>query len=166
MKRFLILTCCLSVVLSYAQDKLSYQKPPSEILELVDVSRAPGVFLDEKKENMILLYSNSYKSIEELSKEELRLGGLRIDPKTNIGSRVTYVNNIKIKRLKNKNSAAIQVKGLPKNAKLTNFGWSPDQSKLAMTHTTLTGVELWILDLKSAAVSKLHQLRLMLILVT
>ena len=155
MKRLFILTFCLSVALSYAQDKLSYQKPPSEILELVDVSRAPGVFLDEQKENMILLYSNSYKSIEELSKEELRLGGLRIDPKTNIGSRVTYVNNIKIKRLKNKKSAAIQVKGLPKNAKLTNFGWSPDQSKLAMTHTTLTGVELWILDLKSAAVSKI-----------
>ena len=83
------------VVIAYSQDNTTYQNPPDEILELVDVPRAPGVLLDDLKENMILLYSDSYKSIEELSKEELRLGGLRIDPKTNIGSRVSYINNVK-----------------------------------------------------------------------
>ena len=84
---------------TYAQDNTTYQKPPQEILELVDVPRAPSVLMDEEKENMILLYRDAYKSIEELSKEELRLGGLRIDPKTNIGSRVTYFNNVKLKKL-------------------------------------------------------------------
>ena len=140
-----------------AQENSTYQKPPNEILELVDVPRAPSVLLDESKENMVLLYRKSYKSIEELSQEELRLGGLRIDPKTNIGSRVTYFNNVKLKSLNKKDTAIVQVKGLPKNPKLTNFNWSPDQSKIALTNTTKNGVEVWILDINTASVSKITE---------
>jgi len=160
MKYLSILTFLLLATVSFAQDNIGYQKPPQEILDLVDVSRAPGVLLDDGAENMILLYSNSYKSIEELSKEELRLGGLRIDPKTNIGSRVRYFNNIKIKRLGEKNPEIIQVKGLPDNTKLTNFRWSPDQTKIALTNTSSEGVELWMLDIETASASKLTEANL------
>jgi dipeptidyl aminopeptidase/acylaminoacyl peptidase len=155
MNYFFSVVFCLLITYTYAQDNTAYQKPPKEILELVDVSRAPSVLLDDKKENMVLLYRNSYKSIEELSKEELRLGGLRIDPKTNIGSRVTYFNNVKIKKLGQKEAELVAVKGLPKNPKLTNFRWSPDQSKIALTNTTATGVEAWVLDINSASVTKI-----------
>ncbi|WP_236941119.1 alpha/beta hydrolase family protein [Flammeovirga sp. MY04] len=161
MMRYL-LSIIFTFMLSNAicQDNLGYQKPPEEILELVDVPRAPSVLLDDAKETMILLYRNSYKSIEELSKEELRLGGLRIDPKTNIGSRVNYYNNVKIKSLKDKKATLIEVEGLPENPKLTNFSWSPDQTKIALTNTTLEGVELWVLDLKKATVTKLSDANL------
>lgn len=104
-----------------AQNNIDFQKPPKEILELADVERAPSVILDNQKENMILLYRSAYKTIEELSQEEMRLGGLRIDPKTNIGSRTSYSNNIKLRRLKSKSDEAIQVSGLPKNPRLSNF---------------------------------------------
>jgi hypothetical protein len=43
---------------------------------------------------MVFLYRDAFKTIAELSKEELRLGGLRIDPATNIGSRTRYYNHI------------------------------------------------------------------------
>ena len=155
MKSIYYAVLCLFIMNIYAQDNLSYQKPPKEILDLVDVSRAPSVLLDDDKETMILLYRDSYKSIEELSKEELRLGGLRINPKTNIGSRVTYYNNVKLKRLGKKNNDILQVKGLPQNPKLTNFNWSPDQTKIALTNTTSAGVEIWILDLETTTVSKI-----------
>ena len=155
MKYFFYISFYLCAICAFGQDNLTYQKPPSDILELVDIPRAPSVLLDENKDNMILLYRDSYKSIEELSKEELRLGGLRIDPKTNIGSRVTYFNNVKIKNLNKKNARIIQVQGLPKNAKLTNFIWSPDQSKIALTNTTEKGVEVWVLDINSASLSKI-----------
>lgn len=155
MKYFFYISFYLLAICAFGQDNLTYQKPPSDILELVDIPRAPSVLLDENKDNMILLYRNSYKSIEELSKEELRLGGLRIDPKTNIGSRVTYFNNVKIKKLNKKNAGIMQVQGLPKNPKLTNFTWSPDQSKIALTNTTTKGVEVWVLDINSASLSKI-----------
>jgi len=155
MKKWLIFLLTLMITNAYGQENLEFQKPPKEILDLVDVPRAPSVLLSDDKEYMILLSRNSYKTIEELSQTELRLGGLRIDPKTNIGSRVTYVNNVQIRRLNKKESEVIQVSGLPANPKLANFGWSPDQSKIALTNTTPIGVELWILDLKKASVFKL-----------
>ena len=155
MKRLLYFILILFIVNVNAQENSTYQKPPKEILELVDVPRAPIVLLDDSKEYMILLYRDAYKSIEALSQEELRLGGLRIDPKTNIGSRVTYFNNVKIKNLNKKGADISQVKGLPASPKLTNFTWSPDQKKLALTNTTTNGVEVWVLDLTTATVTKL-----------
>lgn len=155
MKLLVFFILLVSITKVSAQESIVYQKPPQEILDLVDVPRAPSIFLDHKKENMILIFRDAYKSIEELSQEELRLGGLRIDPKTNIGSRVTYFNNVKIKRLKSSKTEILQVDGLPENGKLTNFSWSPDESKLALTNTTSKGVEIWILDVKKASVTKL-----------
>ena len=160
MKHLLIITIIALTTVSFAQNSSMYQKPPKEILDLVDVERAPSVLMNDDKSQMVLLYRNSYKSIEELSKDEMRLGGLRIDPKTNIGSRVTYINNVKLKKLDEKEVKIVQVKGLPENPKLTNFKWSPDQSKIALTNTTVDGVELWVLDIESASVSKITEAQL------
>ena len=139
-----------------AQVSLTYQKPSKEILELVDVPLAPSVLVNDSKDFMILLYRDPFKSIEDLSKEELRLAGLRIDPKTNIGSRVTYYNNLKTKDLTN-HSTLFQVRGLPLDPKLSNFSFSPDQKKLAFTNTTSFGVEVWVLDLNSNLSKKLTE---------
>ena len=65
----------------FAQEDLSYQKPPKEILELIDVSLPPRVLVNESKSYMIYLYRDNYKTIEELSEKEMRLAGLRINPK-------------------------------------------------------------------------------------
>lgn len=136
-----------------AQEKLTYQKPSEEILELVDVSPAPSTLVDSKGETVIFLYRDPYKSIAELSEEELRLGGLRINPATNIGSRTNYFNNVKVKPIKGEQPQ--QVTGLPETARLSNFSWSPDESKMAFTHTTNGGVELWVLDLQTRQATKL-----------
>ncbi len=157
MKLLLSLCTLLLIIGIKAQENVTYQQPPKEIMDLVDVERVPYVLLDDSKEHMILLGRNSYKSIEELSKEELRLGGLRIDPKTNISSRAYYFNNIQVKNLNEKNAQAKQVTGLPKNGKLTNFNWSPDQSKIAFTHTTTTGVEVWVVDINKLTAIKLTE---------
>ena len=143
---------------SNAQENLKYQKPPKEILELVDVSLAPRVLIDDKGEQMVMLYRDSYKTLAELSEKELRLGGLRINPKTNIGSRITYYKNIEVKNVKNKE--ANQVTGLPENARLANFRWSPDKKMMAFTNTVPKGVELWILDITNAKVEKISNAKL------
>ena len=73
----------------YAQEDLKYQVPPKAILDLIDVTMPPRVLVDDNKNYMIYLYRDTYKTIEELSEKEMRLAGLRINPKTNIGSRVS-----------------------------------------------------------------------------
>ncbi|MBF8151117.1 S9 family peptidase [Winogradskyella sp. F6397] len=153
MKTLIQLFVCLFLTNSYAQQNLTYQVPPDEILELADVDLAPGVQIDSKGENMILLYRNQYKSIAELSETELRLAGLRINPVTNIGSRTRYYTNLKVKKTSDKD--AKQVSGLPEDARLSSFRWSPDESMIACLNTTKTGVEVWVLNIKEAKATKL-----------
>ncbi|SHH34349.1 alpha/beta hydrolase family protein [Winogradskyella jejuensis] len=141
------------VCFNYAQTSLNYQTPPKDILELADVDLAPGVQIDSKGEYIVLIYRNQYKSIEELSETEMRLAGLRINPVTNIGSRTTFYNNLKVK--KTTDDSAKQVIGLPENPRLSGFSWSPDESMIACLNTTNTGVEVWILDVKAAKASKI-----------
>ncbi len=157
MKIYIPIALILFALNLSAQADVSYQKPPQEILELVDVPLAPSVLLDDKKEYVVFLYRNAYKTIAELSEKELRLGGLRIDPKTNISSRKTYYNNVKIKYLNKDSDEIVQVKGLPQNARLANFNWSPDQRKICLTNTTATGVELWVFDLETASLQRLTE---------
>jgi Tol biopolymer transport system component len=114
--------------------------------------------MDKKAENIVLLHRNRYNSIAELSETEMRLAGLRINPVTNIGSRMPYVNNFTLMKVGEKEQK--QVAGLPAEPRLTNFSWSPDESKMAFTNTTSTGVELWILDIASASCKKITDAKL------
>ncbi|MEM1340191.1 MAG: prolyl oligopeptidase family serine peptidase [Bacteroidota bacterium] len=155
MKKIGFVYFLLASTFCFAQEKLNYQKPSEEILELVDVPLAPSVLITDDGAFMVLLYRDAYKSIAELSEAELRLAGLRINPKTNIGSRTTYYNNIKIKKIGTEEP--VQVSNMPESPRLSNFKWSPDQSMIAATNTTKEGVEVWVLDIKKSALTKLTE---------
>ena len=152
-KTILFILFFFSIIKS--QENYSYQKPPKEILELVDVTLPPRVLIDENKTFMIYLYRNSYKSINELSAPEIKLAGLRLNPNSNNRSRTNYYNNIMISKMDNIGKDPKQVKGLPILPKLSNIKWSPDQTKIAMTNSTEEGVELWYIDLENVTAKKL-----------
>lgn len=158
MKRVLSVILLLASGLLLANEPVGYQKPSQEILELVDVQRAPNTIIDSTYQQMVLLYRDNYKSIKALSKQELRLAGLRIDPKTNIGSRVTYFNNVSVQKVGAKKTT--QVKGLPKHPRLANFTYSPDEKYIAMTHTSDDGLQLWLLNIEKAKAKKLSNIKL------
>lgn len=151
------LCIAVGVILAFAkansQEKLTYQQPSEEIMKLVDYDRPPWTLIDSDVENMILLYRDTYKSIADLSEEEMRLGGLRINPKTNIGSRTTFYEKVAIQKVGSKEM--IEVKGLPSKPKLANINWSPDESMIAMTNTVANGTEVWVLDIETATARKL-----------
>ena len=136
-----------------SQENLPYQLPPKSILQLADYERAPQVSIDTKKEYMLLTYRSTYKSLEDLNQQEMSMGGLRINPITNIASAVNYINNLKVRQVSAKEP--VQVKGLPVNPHISFVAWSPDEKKIAFTNTAAKGVELWVLDMASAQVTKL-----------
>lgn len=136
-----------------AQENVTYQKPSAEIMALADYERAPSVNMDSKKVYMLLSYRNTYKTLDDLNQEEMRLGGLRINPVTNISSTVTYINNLKLRKVADK--VERQVTGLPENARIANVSWSPNETKIAFTHTTNSGVELWVIDVATASAKKI-----------
>jgi dipeptidyl aminopeptidase/acylaminoacyl peptidase len=143
---------------AFAQENLPYQKPPQSILALADVERAPAVSMDSKKNMMLLTYRSTFKTLNELNQSELRLGGLRINPLTNISSSANYINNLKLRKVSD--SVEQQVKGLPKDALISNLTWSPNEKKIAFTHTTSNAVELWVIDVATAQAKRLSAAKL------
>lgn len=137
---------------SYTQENITFQKPSEEILKLADYERPPTVFMNSNKDVMIFVYRPTYKELKDLNQEEMRLAGLRINPKTNISSTLSYVNNIKIKKVGEKKE--IQVKNLPEEARLSYFSFSPDEKYLSFTNTTSNGVELWVVELATGKAKK------------
>lgn len=158
MKTSLFYLFLFVTTLSFGQENLTYQKPPQSILELAEAPLAPSIQIDSKGKNIVFLYRSNFKSIEELSETEMRLGGLRINPVTNIGSRTRYFINLKVRVGQDGNIQ--DVNGLPENGRFANFSWSPNQEYMAFTNTVTSGVELWVLDIENAKAKKLSQANL------
>lgn len=158
--RFLFLPaflCFFSFNAVMGQEDLTYQKPSEPILSLANYEPAPSVSMDTRKNYMLLSYRNAYKTLDDLNQDEIRLGGLRINPVTNIASTVAYINNLKIRKIKEVKAEPAQVTGLPENPRITYISWSPDDSKIAFTHTSATGVELWVIDVVTAKATRLTE---------
>ncbi|MGX9984782.1 prolyl oligopeptidase family serine peptidase [Soonwooa purpurea] len=153
MKNRISMLLLVAASLGFAQENVTYQKPSAEILQLADYDRPPSIMMDSKRALVVLSYRSTYKTLEDLNQDEMKLGGLRINPVTNISSTMTYSNNLKIKKVKDKSET--QVKGLPVNARIAYLQLSPDEKSLAFTNTTAKGVELWVVDLASATAKKL-----------
>jgi len=138
MRKIALLTAFICLLCSvHAQQPLTYQLPPAEILELADFERAPGVSMNSDRTRMLFFYRNTYKTLADLSAEELKLGGLRVDPTTRISSTTTYYNNLRFKNLYD--TQTVPIEGLPENPRISNLLWSPDETKVAFTNTTDRG---------------------------
>ena len=155
MRKLILFTICILMTMTdtAAQENLSYQLPPESILKLADFERAPQVAIDSRREYMLLSYRPTYKSLDDLNQQEIGLAGLRVNPVTNISSSMSYISNLKVRKVSG--DEPVQVKGLPENPRIAFLTWSPDESKVAFTHTSATGVELWVMDFATAQATKL-----------
>ena len=157
MKHYLLISLACLITLPVSAS-LNYQEPVEGIASLAKAQLAPSVRVNSNGTAMLLLARSLYPPIATLSEPELRLGGLRVNPQKNIGSRVRYYRDIKVQTLSGANPKdavkpesgqprmAKPVSGLPENPQLAYFSWSPDEQAVAFTHTSAIGVELWVLD--------------------
>jgi len=139
---------------TFAQDDFSYQTPPKDILDLVMAKPTPGVSINSKGEWMLLLERSSFATIEDLAQPELRIAGLRINPKNFGPSRSGYSVNFQLKNIKTKETFSIS--GLPANLKAGSVQWSPDENKFAFTNTTIDRIDLYIVDIATKTAKKIN----------
>ncbi len=135
-----------------AQENITFQTPPKEIMELADYKVAPRVIFDSKDEYMIFSYRDTYQTLAEISQEVMKLAGIRINPRNNMASDLKFENNLKVRKVVCDDGLwePVQVKGLPQNLRISEKTFSPDEKLLAFTNTTDTDVELWVLDIAKA----------------
>lgn len=136
-----------------AQDDLVYQVPPKAIEDLVNAPQTPAVSINATGDWMILLERPGYPSIGELAQPELKIAGIRINPRTNGPSRSYSYNGLTFKSIAD--NKEIPVAGLPDKPLIENVSWSPNGQKIAFTNTVENGIELWFADLASGNAEKL-----------
>lgn len=151
---FILMMACMATG-AMAQKDLSYQVPPQPIADLVNVEQTPSVSVNATGDWMLLMERPGYPSIEELAQPELRLAGIRINPRTNGSSRSYSYTGLTVKRVDGSEEFAID--GLPENPRIQNINWSPDGQKIAFTLEKTHGIELWVAHLESGKAEKLTE---------
>ena len=143
-----------------AQTDLKYQVPPKAIVDLVDTKPTPAVEVSPKdqagKQWILVEVISGLPSIEDMAQPELRLAGLRFNPKTDGPSRGRYFTSLMLKVLPDGPEKPVQ--GIPVNAQIRFTGWAPDARYLYFVNSSDdpsdAGLSLWIVDVATAQVHR------------
>ena len=155
MKKFFTLALILLAKVCFAQDNLGYQRPPEEIVKLLEAPLTPFVSFSPDKQWMLLLERSDFPTIEQLSRPELRIAGLRINPENFGPSRSNYTIGLKVKQLSD--GKDLEIKNLPSPALLSSISFSPDSKKIAFLQNNPDKIELWVVDVATMMASKLSE---------
>ncbi len=144
-----------------AQTSLQYQTPPKAIVDLVDTRPTPSVEVSPKDKAghrwLLIEDISGLPTVADLAQPELRLAGLRINPRTNGPSRGRYGTALKVQALPEGKEQIVS--GVPIHAKIRFAGWSPDARHIffvnASEGTTDASLSLWIVDADAATAKPL-----------
>ena len=160
---------CLSVALIAAwsaiasgQNNINYQKPPKAIADLLEAPPTPTVALSPaagtEKRTLLIEQPGGLLGIADLAQPELRLAGLRFNPRTNGPSRLPYMIGLKFKPLPEGNELAVT--GVPAGAHIVFAQWSPDAKRVAFVVITGAnpgaGLTLWTADAHTGQASRVQ----------
>jgi dipeptidyl aminopeptidase/acylaminoacyl peptidase len=140
--------------LVWAED--SYQQPPKEILDILAAPPLPIAITSPAGNAMIFAFPQKYLPISDLAEPQLRLAGVRINPKNNALFMYYFVKYL-IKRLPDGAETPLE---LPNGVRGGRPLWNADGSMFAFTNMTETSVELWIGELQTGKVHRVDGISL------
>jgi dipeptidyl aminopeptidase/acylaminoacyl peptidase len=144
-KIFLFVIVSLFAASAFAQN--GYQKPPKEIMDVLNAPAIPATSVSPARDKIALLEPLRYPPIAELSQPMLRLAGARINPNTNAQHRTPYVVKVTLKNINDGRETPV---ALPNGAQIISPSWSADGKYIAAGNITPSGIELWIIDTTTA----------------
>ncbi len=142
--------------INYFAQTATYQKPPKDILDVLNAPAIPSSSISPAKDKILLIEPMTYPSISELSQPMLRIAGLRINPLTNGAHRQNYATKISLKNIGDGKEMPIE---LPTGAKIVSPQWSADGKYIAAGNVTANGVELWIVETATGKAKALKNVR-------
>jgi dipeptidyl aminopeptidase/acylaminoacyl peptidase len=135
----------------------AYQKPPPEVLEVLNSPVTPGVSLSPARDRLLLVERERYPSISELAQPMLGLAGVRFNPQNRGPQRAPQNIGIAIQTIPA--GEKIPVK-LPAGARLSSPLWAPDGTQFAFAMFQPTRIDLWVADARTGAARKLKAITL------
>ncbi|WP_414497142.1 S9 family peptidase [Stenotrophomonas maltophilia] len=138
-----------------AQGVNGYELPSAALQAVVDAPRAPSLFLSPRRDVAALMQMPSLPSIQVVAQPELKLAGLRINPRTFSDSRFSFGEKLWLMNVADGKERPIS--GLPAKLSIASVMWSPDQKWLAFNHVdAASGAnELWLVDVAGSSARRL-----------
>ncbi|WP_312704806.1 S9 family peptidase [Stenotrophomonas lactitubi] len=138
-----------------AQGVAGYELPSAALQAVVDAPRAPSLFLSPRRDVAALMQMPSLPSIQVVAQPELKLAGLRINPRTFSDSRFSFGQKLWLMNVADGKER--QISGLPASLSIASLTWSPDQKWLAFNQVdAATGAnELWLVDVAGGSARRL-----------
>ena len=134
-----------------------YQMPPPPLQAIVDAPRTPQMSLSPKRDLAAMVELPALPSIADVAQPELKLAGLRINPRSYTPSNFTFGSRLTL--LDIGTGKQMDITGMPKSLRLIQSSWSPDQRYLAFSHLatsdTAGAAELWLVDVAARSARRL-----------
>jgi len=141
-----------------AADPPKYETPPDVIVRMVDALPPPSATLGPDRHTILLATPRTLPSIAEVSAPELRLAGIRVNPRNGGTARRGYLQRLELVDLRAPTRPRV-VTGLPAGARISDLSWSPDGRRIALTVTGDDAVALWTVDVATAVAAPLGTVR-------
>jgi dipeptidyl aminopeptidase/acylaminoacyl peptidase len=139
-----LLLLCITLIPALGQQSGGYKLPPKEVADMLLAQRPAAVSIDNKGEWMLLSETNSYAAMEDLAAPELKIAGLRINPRNAGPSRQSLIHTLKLRNAVTEKEYAIG--GLPQPLKATAVSWSPDQQKISFLQMNQDRIDLYVIS--------------------
>jgi dipeptidyl aminopeptidase/acylaminoacyl peptidase len=138
-----------------AQPATGYREPVAELKAIVDAARPPQVLLSPRRDLIALQQFPPLPSIALVAQPELKLAGLRLNPRSYSPSRFSFVSDLWLMDVATGKETRIE--GLPQPLSLASVAWSPDQKYLALNRLdpNTGGNALWLVDVGAHKARKL-----------
>ncbi len=140
------------VMVAPAAAQLPYQNPPAPIAQILDAPGTPLVSVSPDRSLLALIARERLPPISEVAAPELRLAGLRVNPRTNGPSRSTWYRGIRLQPL---TGGPAQPVALPPTTRHSYPLWAPTSARLAFMVPSDSGLTLWVAE---AATGRARQL--------
>ncbi|HEL5041599.1 TPA: prolyl oligopeptidase family serine peptidase [Stenotrophomonas maltophilia] len=138
-----------------AQGVNGYELPSAALQAVVDAPRAPSLYLSPRRDVAAMMQMPSLPSIQVVAQPELKLAGLRINPRTFSDSRFSFGEKLWLMNVADGKER--QISGLPAKLSIASVMWSPDQKWLAFNQVdAASGAnELWLVDVAGGSARRL-----------
>lgn len=153
MKRLLLVTLVTIYALPLAAHAdTKYQSAPHPIDQILQAPQPPGIAISDDQKWLVEFERPSMPSIADLAEPIEKLAGVELNTAVNGPAREYYWRNIAVRKLGPGKSKPVE---LPDNPRIQNIRFSGDSKRVAFTHTTESGIELWVVELATRQARRL-----------
>ncbi|HEX8566436.1 MAG TPA: prolyl oligopeptidase family serine peptidase [Pyrinomonadaceae bacterium] len=151
MRKLCLILFVLFVSSTAALAQGSYQKPPKDIMDVLNAPAIPATLISPARDKILIAEPLRYPPISELAQPMLRLAGLRINPNNTAQHRTQYFVKLTLQNISDGKQTPVN---LPPNAQMISPQWSADGRYIAAGNLTPSAVELWIIETATGKANK------------